>query len=146
KGQKVRIRIANLSMNNHPIHVHGYVFTIVAQGARRMNPSAQYEAVTVDVPVGDTREIEFLAEYPGDWAVHCHKTHHTMNGMEHDIPNLIGVNQNDIEKKIQKLLPGYIAMGETGMGQMFEMGHMHLIGPPNYLKLGSPGQFGVIEM
>lgn len=147
KGEKVRIRLANLSMNSHPIHLHGYEFTVVAQGAKRMKPTAQYEAVTINVPVGDTRDIEFIADEPGDWAFHCHKSHHTMNGMVHDIPNMIGVNQCDMERKIQKLLPQYMAMGSNGMGEMFEKGHHdHMDGPPNYLKLGTPGPFGTIEL
>ena len=147
KDQKVRIRLANLSMNSHPIHLHGFEFTVVAQGAKRMKPSAQYEAVTINVPVGETRTIEFVADQPGDWALHCHKAHHVMNAMDHETPNLLGVNQTDIEKRIRKLLPHYRAMGENGMGEMFEMGqHMHMGGPPNFLPMGSPGPFGVIDM
>ena len=144
KGQKVRIRLGNLSMDSHPIHLHGYEFTVTSHGARRMKLSAQYEAVTINVPVGDTRDIEFTADIAGDWAFHCHKTHHIMNGMEHSIPNLIGAKVKDAEEKIQKLLPGYMAMGQTGMGEMFEMRDMP--GPPNYLPLGTPGQFGTIQM
>ncbi len=145
-GQKVRIRLANLSMDSHPIHLHGYAFTVVAQGAMRMPRSAQYKAVTINVPVGDTKEIEFVADAPGDWAFHCHKTHHVMNGMEHDLPNVIGVNQEEIEEKIRKLLPGYMPMGEAGMGEMFNEHHHMMHGLPNYLKMGSPGQFGPIEL
>lgn len=147
KDQKVRIRLGNLSMDSHPIHLHGYEFTVVAQGAGRMNPSARYEAVTVNVPVGDTRDIEFIANNPGDWAFHCHKSHHVMNGMEHDIPNVMGINQDEITKKIKRIFPQYEAMGKNGMGEMFEMGqHMQRKGPPNYLRPGSKGQFGIIEM
>lgn len=147
QGQKVRIRLANLSMNSHPIHLHGYEFTVVSHGAKRMKPSAQYEAVTINVPVGETRDIEFIATEPGDWAFHCHKSHHTTNGMEHDIPNLIGVNQKEAEKKIKKVLPHYMAMGSTGMGEMFERhSHHKKGGPPNYLQMGSMGQFGIIEL
>ncbi|MFC2049373.1 multicopper oxidase family protein [Chlamydiota bacterium] len=147
QGQKVRLRFANLSMNSHPIHLHGYEFTVVGHGAERMPKSAQYKAVTINVPVGDTRDIEFMADAPGDWALHCHKAHHTMNGMVHDLPNLIGVNQDELETKIKKLLPQYMAMGGSGMGEMFETGqHMQSQGPSNYLKMGSPGQFGVIEL
>ena len=147
KGEKVRIRLGNLSMDSHPIHLHGYEFTVVGKGAKRLKPSAQYEAVTVNVPVGDTRDIEFVAAEPGDWAFHCHKSHHMMSGMVHDIPNLIGVDQTEVETKIQKILPQYMAMGSNGMGEMFEMGrHMHMEGPPNYLKLGSPGPFSTIQI
>lgn len=145
KGQRVRIRFANLSMDSHPIHLHGNVFTVVAQGARRMNPSAQFEAVTVNVPVGETREIECTADEPGDWALHCHKAHHVMSGMEHAIPNLIGVDQKKIEGKIQKIFPEYMAMGSNGMGEMVEM-CQEMEGPPNYAKPGSPGPYGMIEM
>lgn len=144
QGQKVRLRLGNLSMDSHPIHLHGYEFTVTAQGAKRMKPSAQFEAVTVNVPVGDTRTVEFIADAPGDWALHCHKTHHIMNGMVHDVPNLIGVDQKELEEKIQKLLPDYMAMGQAGMGEMFQMHGMQ--GPPNYLPFGAPGQFGTIEM
>lgn len=146
KGQKVRVRLANVSMNSHPIHLHGYTFKVVSQGARRMAPSAQFEAVTINVPVGETREIEFLADQPGDWALHCHKAHHVMNGMVHDLPNLLGVDQKEVEKSIRKLLPNYMAMGSTGMGEMFDRQHMHMGHPSNFLNVGSQGQFGTIDM
>lgn len=145
KGEKVRIRLANLSMDSHPIHLHGYEFTVVAKGAKRMKPSAQYEAVTIDVSVGDTNEIEFIADAPGDWAFHCHKAHHTMNGMEHNIPNLLGVNLKFADEKIKKLFPDFMSMGSSGMGEMYTR-HHHQEGPPNSLRMGTPGQFGTIEL
>lgn len=145
KGQKVRIRLGNLSMNSHPIHLHGYEFTVTAQGAKRMKTSAQYDAVTVNIPVGDTRQIEFIAEAPGDWAFHCHKTHHTMNGMEHDLPNLIGVQQGSITEKITRFFPHYMPMGSNGMGEMYNPEHS-MQRPSNYLPHGSQGPFGTIEM
>ncbi len=145
KGEKVRVRLANLSMDSHPIHLHGYEFTVTAQGAQRMPLSARYQAVTVAVPVGDTRELEFVATEPGDWAFHCHKTHHVMAGMAHDIPNMLGVDQSGLQEKIRKFLPNYMSMGESGMGEMFEMGDA-MESPPNYIKIGSTGPFGIIQM
>lgn len=145
QGQKVRIRFGNLSMDSHPIHLHGYEFAVTAHGARRMKPSAHYDAVTVNVPVGETRDIEFVANAPGDWTLHCHKAHHVMSGMQHDIPNLIGVDQSKAIQKISKLLPGFMPMGSTGMGEMFNM-HHHMKGPPNMIPYGSPGPFGTIDM
>lgn len=146
-GEKVRIRLGNLSMDSHPIHLHGYEFTITSHGGKRLNPSAQYSSVTVNVSPGETRQIEFIAEYLGDWAFHCHKSHHTMNGMQHEIPNLIGVQQDNTSAKIAKLLPHYHPMGSTGMGQMLHMQeHMHMARPPNYLPYGSPGPCGILEL
>lgn len=144
KGQKVRVRLGNLSMDSHPIHLHGYEFTVTAQGAKRLKPLQQYDAVTINVPVGDTRDIEFVANEPGDWAFHCHKSHHVMNGMEHSLPNLLGVDLAGIEERIVKLLPDYMPMGKNGMGEMLEMNDMPR--PKNIMPFGSPGPFAPIEM
>ena len=48
---------------------------------------------TIDVPVGSIRAVDFVADQPGDWAFHCHKSHHTMNAMGHQVKNFIGVRQ-----------------------------------------------------
>ncbi|RJP75053.1 MAG: copper oxidase [Candidatus Abyssobacteria bacterium SURF_17] len=143
QGQRVRIRLANLSMDNHPIHIHGYAFKVTATDGGAIPASAQWPMTTVDVPVGATRDIEFVAHEPGDWAFHCHKTHHMMSGMVHELPNMIGVDQGEAEEKIRTLLPGYMAMGEAGMAGM----HGHASGVTNYIGMGSmEGPFGTIEM
>jgi hypothetical protein len=105
-------------------------------------PTARFPEATVNVPVGSTRDIEFVADEPGDWAFHCHKSHHTMNTMSHDLPNMLGVAQGTTEARLRAQLPGYMAMGETGMGGMMDMGR-----PRNTLPMMSgSGPFGPIEM
>ena len=144
RGQRVRVRLANLSMDSHPIHIHGVHFVETGTDGGPSPVSAQIRETTVNVPPGTTRDIEFVADLPGDWAMHCHKNHHTMNQMAHDLPNLINVDQSGIEEKVRALLPGYMAMGQTGMG---EMADMQMGGPPNTLpKMTGEGQFGPIEM
>ena len=140
KGQRVRIRLGNLSMDNHPIHIHGYIFKITGTGSR-VPDGNQMEDVTIDVPVGSTRDFEFVADVPGDWALHCHKTHHTMSGMEHGLPSVLDVDLGETAGKIHKLVPGYMAMGKTGMGDMMDMG-----GPKNTLPMTVDGPFSDIEM
>jgi FtsP/CotA-like multicopper oxidase with cupredoxin domain len=142
KGQRVRVRIANLSMDSHPIHIHGVHFVETGTDGGPTPPSAQIRETTVNVPPGTTRDIEFVADAPGDWALHCHKSHHTMNQMAHDVPNLTGVDQKGVEEKVQALLPGYMAMGQNGMGDMMDMGR-----PRNTLPMMTgEGQFGSIDM
>jgi FtsP/CotA-like multicopper oxidase with cupredoxin domain len=113
-GERVRVRIGNLSMWNHPIHMHGAQFEVTgSDGGRR--PQAQWrKEVTEIVGVGQTRDLEFTA-VPGDWPIHCHMSHHTMNAMGHSLPNTIGVNQRQIARRIAALVPGYMPMGEHGM-------------------------------
>ena len=65
-----------------------------------------------------------------------------MNAMSHDVPNMLGVKQAGAEEKVRRVLPGYMAMGETGMGGMMDMGT-----PKNTLPMMSgQGPYGAIEM
>ena len=148
-GQRIRIRLANGSAtNHHPIHLHGYQFWITGSDGGRYPESAQQPDTTVLVPVGSARDIEFVADEPGDWAMHCHMTHHTMNQMGHNFPNMIGVDARGLDSKIKQLLPAYMTMGQTGMGDMGEMlasGHMKV--PENSIPMiGGRGPFDYITM
>jgi len=145
-GDRVRIRMANLSMDEHPIHIHGHSMWVTATDGGRIPPSARWPETTVLIPVGATRDVEFIADAPGDWAFHCHKSHHTMNAMGHTIPNTLGVDQHGLEESIRKILPGYMAMGENGMAEHSE--HIeHMPGPENTLPMMTgKGPFGNIEM
>ncbi len=145
-GDRVRVRFGNLSMWNHPIHVHGHAWKIVATDGGQIPEAGQWPETTVLVPVGSTRDVEFIADNPGDWALHCHMSHHTMNAMAHEIANTIGVDQTGLEDKIRSLLPGYMAMGQSGMAEMQDMAR-HMPGPKNTLPMMmGKGQFGNIEM
>lgn len=152
-GDRIRIRFANAMMNSHPIHLHGYEFVVTRRGAKRLPAAAQYTENTINVAPGETRDIEFIADNPGDWALHCHKSHHIMNQMEHNLPNLTGINKNQIEKSIRKYFPHFMGlMGINGTGEMFEMygtskntSGMSIKVPENMAPIGSPGPFGVIE-
>ena len=146
-GERVRVRIGNLSMWNHPIHMHGAQYLVTGSDGGRWDQSQWRPEATEIVGVGQTRDIEFAA-VPGDWAFHCHMSHHTMNAMGHEIPNTLGVDQSGIDREIQKILPGFMAMGEHGMAEHqdhVDMGHMQ--GPQNTLSMmtGS-GPYGNIEM
>jgi manganese oxidase len=145
RGQRVRIRFGNLgAMEHHPIHLHGHQFAVTETDGGLVPESAQFPSNTVLVPVGTTRAIEFIADNPGDWPMHCHMTHHTMNQMGHGLPILLGVDTKGLDKKISPLLPGYMTMGESGMG---EMATMNMGAPKNSIPmLGAPGPMGYIDM
>ena len=142
-GDKVRVRMGNLTMTNHPIHLHGHHFAVSCTDGGWVPESAQWPETTIDVPVGAIRAFDLIADNPGDWAFHCHKTHHAMNSMGHEVQNLIGVSKKDLAKAVGKLAPDAMVMGSTGMA----MGAMEMPMPDNTLMMmtGS-GQFGPIEM
>lgn len=80
-GDRVRIRLVNLGMDHHPIHLHGQQFYVTGTEGGRVPESAWYPQNTVIVGVAQARDIEFDAIYPGDWMLHCHLPHHMMNQM-----------------------------------------------------------------
>jgi FtsP/CotA-like multicopper oxidase with cupredoxin domain len=144
-GDKVRIRIGNLSsMDHHSMHIHGHAFNVVATDGGKIPQAGQWPEVTVLVPVGSTRTVEFIADNPGDWAFHCHMFHHVMNQMGHGQPNMIGVVPGDLDHKVKKFMPGYMTMGQDGMADMGDMG-MKI--PPNSVPMvGARGPYGYITM
>ena len=146
-GERVRLRIGNLSMWNHPIHLHGVEYVVTGSDGGRWPREQWRREVTEIVGVGQARDIEFIAR-PGDWALHCHMSHHTMNAMGHDIPNNLGVDQSGLQNEIRDLLPGFMAMGENGMAEHQEHAQMgHMKGPENTLPMMvGAGPFGNLEM
>lgn len=146
-GERVRIRMGNLSMWNHPIHLHGHQYWVTGSDGGRWERSMWRPETTEIVGVGQNRDIEFDA-VPGDWAFHCHMSHHTMNAMGHGIPNTVGVDQSGVAERIRRHLPGYMAMGRDGMAE-----HQHhtdsgkMPGPANTLPMMmGQGPHGNIEM
>lgn len=145
RGERVRIRFGNLSaMDHHPIHFHGLTFETTWTDGGEIPISARRPDTTVLVPVGSTRVIEFVPDELGDWAFHCHMTHHVMTQMGHGMGVVLGADAKKIDPKIQKLVPGYMTMGQTGMGDMAAMG---MPAPTNSIPMGGgSGPFGSIDM
>lgn len=148
QGERVRIRVGNLSMHNHPIHLHGHRFFVTGSDGGRWPRALWRPEVTEIVGVGQTRDLEFVADNPGDWAVHCHMSHHTMNAMGHALANPVGVSRAGLQQQLRQHLPGVMLMGENGMfehGEHTGMGHIE--GPENTLPMAvGQGPFGSIGM
>src|SRR5574343_187563 len=152
-NDKVRIRIGNLTMTNHPIHLHGHEFLVTGTDGGPTPKSTRKYEVTEDIAVGQMRQVEFLADEEGDWAFHCHKSHHTMNAMGHNVPTMIGVDHRGVARQITKLVPEYMVMGERGMKDMTEM-EMPLpdntaammTGQGPFGSVGMGGMFSVVKV
>ncbi len=144
KNDKVRIRVGNLTMTNHPIHLHGHEFMVTGTDGGPTPKSTRWLEVTTDIAVGQMRQVEFIADEEGDWAFHCHKSHHTMNAMGHDVPTMIGVDHREVVRKITQVVPDYMVMGERGMA---DMGEMTMPLPDNTAPMMTgQGPFGGVEM
>ncbi len=80
-GERVRVRLVNLGMDHHPIHLHGNTFYVTGTEGGRIVGGGREPGNTVLVGVAQARDIEFNAENEGDWMLHCHLPHHMMNQM-----------------------------------------------------------------
>ena len=81
QGERVRVRFVNLGMDHHPMHIHGHTFYTTGTEGGRIPETAWWPGNTVLVGVAQARDVEFVADNPGDWMVHCHLPHHMMNQM-----------------------------------------------------------------
>ncbi len=101
-GERVRIRLVNLGMDHHPIHLHGNQFYVTGTEGGRIPETAWYPGNTVIVGVAQARDIEFEAKNIGDWMLHCHLPHHMMNQMVTMVGPMHGKAPNPA-----KPVPGY---------------------------------------
>ncbi|MBX3022761.1 MAG: multicopper oxidase domain-containing protein [Bdellovibrionales bacterium] len=76
RGEIVRFTFVNDTMMHHPMHLHGHFFRVINESGDK-SPLKH----TVDVPPHGTRTIEFYANEPGQWMLHCHNLYHMKAGM-----------------------------------------------------------------
>ena len=78
-GERVRIRFMGAGQFEHPMHLHGMPFKIIATDGYPVPDVAQLTKDVVPVHPGERFDIEFVADNPGQWAFHCHIVHHATN-------------------------------------------------------------------
>jgi FtsP/CotA-like multicopper oxidase with cupredoxin domain len=74
-GQAVRLRLSNMSMMSHPVHLHGHTFQIGPAGAG----GARKDTLLL-APMARA-EVDLVADNPGAWMLHCHNAYHAEAGM-----------------------------------------------------------------
>ncbi|MGW3424069.1 multicopper oxidase family protein [Streptomyces phaeochromogenes] len=80
EGDQVRVRIANRSVNDHPLHLHGHRVRVLSRGGESATGSPWWTD-TLNIAPGEVFEITFTADNPGIWMDHCHNFEHAANGM-----------------------------------------------------------------
>src|SRR5262249_17906457 len=117
-GQRVRLRFVNFSTaDHHPIHLHGHTFWVTGTEGGRIPESAWVPGNNVLIGVAQARDVEFIANNPGDWIMHCHMFHHTMNQMVSMAGPMMRVGPDDPRGRV----PGYPQNMEGGMAMAMAM-------------------------
>jgi hypothetical protein len=107
-GDRVRVRLINLGMDHHPIHLHGHTFFVTGTEGGPIPQTVWYPGNTVLVGVAQARDFEFVANNPGDWMLHCHLPHHMMNQMSSTVGPMTRLGNG---------MPAGVGM-EEGMGML----------------------------
>ncbi len=118
-GERVRIRFINFStLHQHPMHLHGHTFWITGTEGGRIPDSAWIPSNNVVVGVAQSRDVEFIANNPGDWVLHCHMFHHMMNHMVSQVGPIIRQQENDHGFRVPgypQIMKGMASMNMEGM-------------------------------
>lgn len=92
-GDTVRWRVLNASSHFHPMHLHGFFFTVLSQGTSARDtvyaPNETRQEVTHDMRAGTSISLRWVADRPGNWLFHCHAINHIesalrLDAVEHD--------------------------------------------------------------
>ncbi|MDQ3898517.1 MAG: multicopper oxidase domain-containing protein, partial [Actinomycetota bacterium] len=76
QGERVRLDFENTTTMFHPMHLHGHTFQVVNPGGA---PGARKD--TAIVRPNEPVAVEFVADNPGQWMIHCHNNYHQAGGM-----------------------------------------------------------------
>lgn len=75
-GESIRLAMVNDTRFAHVIHLHGHHVSIL-----NADGTAGPLRDSILLAPGQSREIAFVADNPGDWMVHCHMLSHQISGM-----------------------------------------------------------------
>ena len=110
-GERVRIRLVNFgAIDHHPMHLHGVTFFVTGTEGGGSSPRRGSRGTPSWSAVAQVREIEFIANNPGDWMLHCHMFHHVMNFMSSMVGPMGG-------HTVQGMRAGQARRGRHGDGQ-----------------------------
>ena len=79
RGKRYRIAFSNMSMMEHPMHVHGHVFELASVDG--VSTSGIRKDTIVVRPMMGRAEIDLVAENPGTFLIHCHNELHMDGGL-----------------------------------------------------------------
>jgi len=80
EGDVVVFRIENNSDDTHPMHLHGHHAVVLAKDGVTATGSPWW-VDSLEVGVGESYEIAFVADNPGLWMDHCHNLPHAAEGL-----------------------------------------------------------------
>jgi len=79
RGQSVVLNLINETAWPHPMHIHGFHFSVLERNGKPM-AGAPWRDTELIMP-RETVLLGFVADNPGKWLLHCHTLEHAAAGM-----------------------------------------------------------------
>lgn len=122
-GETVRWRVINPSVAVHPMHLHGFFFTVNSRGDLQRDTTywegQRRQAVTERMDPGTTMSLEWTPDRPGGWSFHCHISGHVgpnhrpldrpvtnQDVQERRAPQILGNPEHDPEHHVEQGMGG----------------------------------------
>lgn len=116
-GDSVRMRWINISERFHPMHLHGFYFTVHARGDIAVDTlydsAHRRHAVTELLEPGTTAAFTWVPDRPGNWLMHCHMTEHISPQLRRDAGNGAAHTTNHALGSMAGLVIGWRVRGHT---------------------------------
>lgn len=120
-GDSVRWRVINASIRQHPMHLHGFYFTVNSRGTPLADTALVGDqrrfVVTESMTPGTTMSIEWSPDRPGNWLFHCHLVFHVLEGSRLDSKHEKHGHATDLMKHMAGLVVGIIVRDPRGVAQ-----------------------------
>lgn len=79
-GEVILVRLINPGLDEHPMHLHGHHFRVIAENGKPL--SVPVDKDTVPLEPGETKDILIVFDQSGNYPFHSHKiTDNTNNGV-----------------------------------------------------------------
>jgi FtsP/CotA-like multicopper oxidase with cupredoxin domain len=119
-GQTVHWRWVNLTSTSHPMHLHGFYFSVAGTGSglayNRFAADQQPLVVTQNMSMGSTMEMSWTPDRPGQWLLHCHMLGHVTPDMRFWSPDAAqhtGHGDHDISQTMAGMVMGISVTGDA---------------------------------
>ena len=120
-GEKVHWKLVNASDLSHPMHLHGFHFSLDAEGDgenyKVFDDGMKPEEFTHSVEVMQTFEMTWSPSEPGRWLYHCHRIPHMQLPVPLDPADVIAAQSSAHDHEhMHDMTSDYSGMGGMIMG------------------------------
>ena len=113
EGEEVNWKVINASNQQHPMHLHGFYYTVTSHGNLYKDSASDkktiHKSVTELLNPGETMSMHWVPERPGNWLFHCHTIFHILpESFLRKVPKMEEMDPKDLHAHVTSGMGGLI--------------------------------------